>query len=319
MRPAEGLTDDIEADIRRDVELLNECAISYVAKNLIGVFLNTRAAGRLPRIEGIEPAPIKKVAMLGGGVMGSGIVHLLITNGLDAILWDINDEAVEKGLAASRKTFAFAIKQQKMTDQDLEKLMAERLTTTTSLEDVKEVDLVIEAVLELMKVKQGVWQKLEAICKPEATNTSALPITEMASVLRHPDRMIGLHFFNPAQRMQLLEIICAAKTSNQTLATSVAFARAIRKTPIVVNDGPGFYVTRQLIGLFAGHTYLLADGVSAVQIENAVKDFGMPMGPAELDDLTGIDIGYHVRKTFEQRLGDRYKVHPLTEIIYQTG
>ena len=316
-----GLTADVEADIRRDVELFSGCAVSDVAKNLIGAFLNTRAAGRLPRIEAVEPARIKKVAMLGGGVMGSGIVHLLISNGFDAILWDINDEAIQKGMEAVRKTFAFAIEQRKMTDQDLEKLMG-RLTTTTSLENLKEVDLVIEAVLEVMKVKQDLWERLEALCKPEtvfATNTSALPITEMASALRHPDRMIGLHFFNPAHRMQLLEIICAAKTSNQTLATSVAFARAIRKTPIVVNDGPGFYVTRQLIALFAGHIYLLADGVNENQIEKAVKTFGMPMGPAELDDPTGIDIGYHVRKTFEQRLGDRYKVHPLAELIYQTG
>jgi len=317
-----GLTDDVEADIRRDVELFSECAVSDAAKNLIGVFLNTRAAGRLPRIEGVEPARIKSVAMLGGGVMGSGIAHLLINNGFDAVLWDINDQAVEKGLESVRKTFAFAVKQKKMTDQDLEKLMGERLTTTTSLDGLKDVDLVIEAVLEDMKIKQALWERLEALCKPGAifaTNTSALPITEMASVLRHPGRMIGLHFFNPAHRMQLLEIICATETSNQTLAGAVAFARAIKKTPIVVSDGPGFYVTRQLIALFAGHAYLVADGVNASQIEEAVKNFGMPMGPAELDDLTGIDIGHHVRKTFEQRLGERYMIHPLTELVYQTG
>jgi 3-hydroxyacyl-CoA dehydrogenase/enoyl-CoA hydratase/carnithine racemase len=317
-----GLSDDMEADIRRDVELFSECAISDVAKNLIGIFLNTRAAGRLPRINGVEPARIKKVAMLGGGVMGSAIVHLLINNGFDAILWDINEQAVQNALKSVRKTFAFAIKQNKMTDQDLEKLMGERLTTTTSPEDLKEVDLMIEAVLEDMNVKKDLWKRLEPLCKPQtifATNTSALPITEMASALSDPSRMIGLHFFNPAHRMQLLEIICAEKTSNQTLATSVGFARSIRKTPVVVNDGPGFYVTRQLIALLVGFVYLVADGMNADQIEKAMKDFGMPMGPAELDDLNGIDIGYHVCKTFEQRLGDRYRVHPLSELIYQTG
>jgi 3-hydroxyacyl-CoA dehydrogenase len=131
--------------------------------------------------------------------------------------------------------------------------------------------------------------------------------------------MIGLHFFNPAHRMQLLEIICAAKTSDQTLATSVAFARSIKKIPIVVNDGPGFYVSRQLGGLFGGAVYLTADGVDGAAIEAAMLDFGMPMGPATLADLTGIDINYHVNKTFEKRLGERYKMHPLTELIYQTG
>jgi 3-hydroxyacyl-CoA dehydrogenase len=131
--------------------------------------------------------------------------------------------------------------------------------------------------------------------------------------------MIGLHFFNPAHRMQLLEIICAQKTSDQTLASSVAFARTIKKIPIVVNDGPGFYVSRQLSGLLGGAVYLTADGVDGAAIEAAMLDFGMPMGPATLSDLTGIDIGYHVNKTFEKRLGARYKVHPLTELIYQTG
>ena len=146
-----------------------------------------------------------------------------------------------------------------------------------------------------------------------------LPITEMASVLQDPGRMIGLHFFNPAHRMQLLEVICAQKTSDQTLASSVAFARAIKKIPIVVNDGPGFYVSRQLAGLFGGAIFLTGDGVDGAAVEAAMLDFGMPMGPAALFDLTGIDIGYHVAKTYEKRLGERYRIHPLFERIYETG
>jgi 3-hydroxyacyl-CoA dehydrogenase/enoyl-CoA hydratase/carnithine racemase len=317
-----GLSYDIEADIRQEGDLFCDCVVSDVAKNLIGIFLNTRAAGRLPSIEGIKPAPIKKAVMLGGGVMGSGIVSLLIKGGFETTLWDINQAALDKGIASVRKTFDYPIKQKKMTPADLESMLARQLKTTTLLEDAKDADLVIEAVLEDMSVKQEVWKKLEEVCKPEtifATNTSALPITEMASVLKDPGRMIGLHFFNPAHRMLLLEIICAQKTSAQTLATSVSFARAIKKIPIVVNDAPGFYVSRQLGGLFGGSVYLVADGVDGNQVERVMKDFGMPMGPAELADLTGIDINHHVNKTFEKRLGDRYKVHPLTELIYQTG
>ena len=317
-----GLSFNIEADIRREGDLFCDCVVSDVAKNLIGIFLNTRSAGRLPRIEGIEPAPIKKAVMLGGGVMGSGIVNLLLKAGFDTVLWDINQEAVDRGIAAVRKTFEYPIKQKKMTQAGLESMLDKQFKTTTSLEDAKDADLIIEAVLEKMEVKQEIWKKLEGICRPDtvfATNTSALPITEMASVLNDPGRMIGLHFFNPAHRMPLLEIICAEKTSDQTLATSVAFGRAIKKTPVVVNDAPGFYVSRQLGGLFGGSVYLVADGVDGNQIERVMKDFGMPMGPAELSDLTGIDINYHVNKTFEKRLGDRYKVHPLTEAVYQTG
>jgi len=317
-----GLSYDIDADLKREAELFADCAVSDVAKNLIGIFLNTRAAGRLPRIEGLEPAKIKKVAMLGGGVMGSGIVNLLLKGGFKTVLWDINSGALEKGVESVRKTFAYPIKKRKMKQADLDNMLANQLSTTNSLADIKDVDLIIEAVLEDMTVKQDIWKKLEGICGPDAifaTNTSALPITEMASILDDPGRMIGLHFFNPAHRMMLLEIICAAKTSDQTLATSVSFARAIKKIPIVVNDGPGFYVSRQLGGLFGGATFLSADGVPGAVIETAMTEFGMPMGPATLSDLTGIDINYHVNKTFEKRLGERYKVHPLTEVIYRTG
>jgi 3-hydroxyacyl-CoA dehydrogenase/enoyl-CoA hydratase/carnithine racemase len=318
----QGLGYNIETDIEKEVGLFADCAVSHVAKNLINIFLNTRSAGRLKRIEGVEPAKIKRVAMLGGGVMGSGIVNLLLQGRFDTILWDIDEQAVQKGLSAVRKTFAYAIKTKKMTEKDLGDLMSQRLITTTSLQDLKDVDLVIEAVLEDMKVKQDIWLSLEKICPSHSvfgTNTSALPITEMAEVLKDPGRMIGLHFFNPADRMQLLEVICAKKTSDQTLAASVAFARAIKKIPIVVNDGPGFYVSRQLGGLMGGAVFLTADGVDGAFIEEAMIDFGMPMGPATLADLTGIDINYHVNRTIEKRLGERWRVNPLTEVVYRTG
>ncbi|AFM24835.1 3-hydroxyacyl-CoA dehydrogenase NAD-binding domain-containing protein [Desulfomonile tiedjei] len=317
-----GLSPDIEADIRREGELFAECALSDVAKNLIGIFLNTRAAGRLTRISRVKPADTKQVAVLGGGVMGSGIVNLLLRRGFDAVLWDITEEAVDRGVASVRKTFEHAIKRKKMLPTELETLLDKRLRVTTSLEDMQEADLIIEAVIENMDIKQSIWKQLEEICKTEAvfaTNTSALPIAEIASILKDQGRAIGLHFFNPAHQMQLLEIICTQKTSDLTLATSVAFARAIGKIPVIVNDSPGFYVSRQLGGLLGGAVYLMADGVDWSRIENAMKDFGMPMGPAELADLTGIDINYHVYKTFEQRLGPRYKMHPLMESIYQTG
>jgi len=317
-----GLSYDIDTDLEREVALFADCAVSDVAKNLIGIFLNTRAAGKLERIKGVAPAAIKKVAMLGGGVMGSGIVNLLLQGGFETILWDIDEAALEKGLASVRKTFAYPIKKRKMKQEDLEGMLTSQLKTTTDLKDLGEVDLVIEAVVENMTVKQDIWKQLEEICPPYtvfATNTSALPITEMATILSDPGRMIGLHFFNPAHRMMLLEIICAEKTADDTLSTSVAFARRIKKIPIVVNDGPGFYVSRQLGGLMGGAVYLTADGVDGAAVEQAMLNFGMPMGPATLSDLTGIDINYHVNKTFEKKLGERYQVHPLTELIFQTG
>jgi len=317
-----GLNYEIEPDLEMEAELFADCLLSDVAQNLIGIFLNTRAAGRLPRIEGIAPARVRTAGMLGGGVMGSGIVHLLLSGGFKAVLWDINAAALQKGVAAIRGTFDYHLKNKKLTPEALEGMLKSQLVTSTDLGALEGVDLVIEAVLEDMKVKQDIWKKLEGVCRADvifATNTSALPITEMASVLKDPGRMIGLHFFNPAQRMQLLEIICAQKTSDPTLAASVAFARAIKKIPIVVNDGPGFYVSRQLSALMGASIFLMADGVDGATIEAAMTEFGMPMGPAALSDLTGIDINYHVNRTFEKRLGARWKVHPLTEAIYRTG
>ncbi len=317
-----GLTTDYQHDVEVEADLFGDCLVSDVAKNLISIFLNERAAGRLPRTKGLEPAQIKKVAMLGGGVMGSGIIHLLLANGFEAVLWDINDEALDKGVEAAKKTFAYKLKKKKLAKDAFEDLFANKLSTTTDLADMGDVDLVIEAVVENMEIKQDIWQKLESICRDDVvfgTNTSALPITDMASVLKDPGRMIGLHFFNPAERMPLLEIICAQQTSDQTLATSVSFGRAIKKVPVVVGDGPGFYVSRQLGGLMGGAVFLTADGVDGASVEQAMLEFGMPMGPATLADLTGIDINYHVNQTFAKRLGERYAVHPLTEAIYQLG
>jgi 3-hydroxyacyl-CoA dehydrogenase/enoyl-CoA hydratase/carnithine racemase len=318
----QGLSDNFEADLKVEAELFSDCVVSDVAKNLIGIFLNTRAAGKLRRIKGVEPQKIKTVAMLGGGAMGSGITNLLLSNRFETILWDINDEAIQKGLSTIRKTFAYPIKIGKMTQEELDRMMHDRIITTTSLDDMKRADLIIEAVLEDMKIKQGIWKNLQEICRPDvmfATNTSALPVTEMASALRDPGRMIGLHFFNPAERMPLLEIICGKKTSDPTLATSVAFARAIRKVPIVVNDGPGFYVSRQLSALMGESTFMVGEGVDGILIEEALLDFGMPMGPATLSDLTGIDIGYHVGRNFERSFGERWKMSPVYELVYQTG
>ena len=317
-----GLTDNFEADLKVEAELFADCAVSDIAKNLIGIFLNTRAAGKLPRIENIAPQKIKRVAMLGGGAMGSGITNLLLSSGFDVVLWDINDEVIQKDLGAIRKTYAYPIKKGKMTQEGLDRMIREHLTTTVSLEAIKDVDLVVEAVLEDMKIKQDIWKRLQGICRPDVvfgTNTSALPITEMASVLTDPGRMIGLHFFNPAERMPLLEIICGKKTSDQTLATSVAFGRAIRKVPVVVNDGPGFYVSRQLSALMGESTFMLSEGINPAKVEEAVIDYGLPMGPATLSDLTGIDIGYHVGKNFERSFGERWKMSPVYELVYKTG
>jgi 3-hydroxyacyl-CoA dehydrogenase/enoyl-CoA hydratase/carnithine racemase len=317
-----GLSEVFGADIQLEAELFTECAVSDIAKNLIGIFLNSRSAGRLPRIRDVKPNKIKTVAMLGLGVMGTGITNLLLRHGYRAILWDVNDQAIVRGLQAVRKTFAYSIKKGKMTEADLDRLIADQSIATTQLEKVAQADLVIEAVLEDMQIKKTVWKQVEAICPAQtifATNTSALPITELANAFKDPGRMLGLHFFNPAERMQLLEIINAKETSDTALATGIAFGRAIKKIPVVVNDGPGFYVSRQLNAFMGECNFMLEEGIDLQTIESSLVDFGMPMGPFILNDLTGIDIGYHVAKNFEQSFGERWKVSVLHDRIFKTG
>jgi 3-hydroxyacyl-CoA dehydrogenase len=247
---------------------------------------------------------------------------MLLSFGFKAILWEVGEEALQKGLQSLRKTFAQAIKKGKMTEANLDQLIDENALSTTNLDDIASADLVIEAVLENMEIKKSIWQQADAICSPLAvfaTNTSALPITKLATVLRDPSRMLGMHFFNPAERMRLLEIINAESTSDQTLSTAVAFARKIKKIPIVVNDGPGFYVTRQLNALMGECNFMLEEGIPMALVDRALMEMGMPMGPFILHDLTGIDIGFHVARNFEESLGPRWKVSALHEKIFKTG
>ncbi len=317
-----GLTDNFTADIQLEARLFSECAVSDIAKNLIGIFLNSRTAGRLPQIKKVAPVPVKTVAMVGLGVMGSGIANLLLRNGYKAVLWEVNEDSLQHGLQAVRKTFAYPIKKGKLSEADLDALIAQNAVLTTRIEDVAPADLVIEAVLENMEIKKSVWQQIDAVCADHAifaTNTSALPITELAGCLKDASRMLGLHFFNPAERMQLLEIISAEATSDAALATAVAFARKIKKIPVVVNDGPGFYVSRQLNALMGECNYMLEEGIAMPVIDQALMGLGLPMGPFILYDLTGIDIGFRVAENFERSFGPRWKVSTLHRRIFGTG
>jgi len=317
-----GLSDDFDKDIQKEAELFCECAISREAKNLISIFLNSKSAGRLHRTKNVTPKKIETVAMLGLGVMGAGIANLLLRFGFKAVLWDVDETATARGVERIRKTFAFSIKKKSMTQESLDRLISENALVTTDLEEISNADLVIEAVVEKMEVKKEIWARVDKICRPDtifATNTSALPVTELAGFLGDPGRMLGLHFFNPAERMQLLEVITTAATSDKTLATCIAFSRAIKKVPVVVNDGPGFYTSRQLNALMGESNFMLEQGIPLTMIDKALMDFGMPMGAFTLHDLTGIDIGFQVASFFEKKFGARWKVSDLHKKIFETG
>jgi 3-hydroxyacyl-CoA dehydrogenase/enoyl-CoA hydratase/carnithine racemase len=317
-----GLSEEFDTWLKNEAQLFCDCAFSDTAGNLMTVFLNSRAAGRLPRIEGVKPQRIQTVGVLGGGVMASGIIALLLHRNFKVLLWDIHSDALEKTVLKIRNRLEHAVGKGVKVSKAPDTLMHDHFIGTTSLGGLNGVDLVIETAVEDREIKRNLWRSIEEVCRSEVilgTNAGGLPISEMAFVLEEPGRMIGLHFFNPADQIKLLEIARGEKTSDQTLATIVAFARNVGNIPVVVKDGPGLYVSRQLLTFTNESCILVGEGISPYQIDEAMTDFGMKMGPGTSDDVTGIDIVYRLSRTLEESLGEHWKVPIVLQKIYETG
>ncbi|MEK3937122.1 3-hydroxyacyl-CoA dehydrogenase family protein [Sporosarcina sp. FSL W7-1349] len=259
---------------------------------------------------------IQTIGVVGAGSMGSGIANLAALNGFNVILRDIEDRFLDNGMKRIAGFMQKSVERGKMTEDEKEATLG-RIRTTTNMEDFKDADLVIEAVIENMDLKKEVFQQLDEITRDEvilATNTSSMSITEIAAVTKRPDRVAGLHFFNPAQLMKLVEIVRGYNTSDETVEQLKAVAEQLKKEHVVVNkDTPGFIVNRVMIPHFIEAIRLLEEGVaSAEDIDKAVK-FGLnyPMGPFELQDYAGVDIGYFVMEYFQKEFDDTRFAPPL--------
>jgi 3-hydroxybutyryl-CoA dehydrogenase len=259
---------------------------------------------------------IKTIGVIGAGSMGSGIANLAAMSGFNVVLRDIEDRFLENGIKRIDGFMGKSVARGKMTEEDKSEILG-RITTTTAMEDLKDADLVIEAVLEDMDLKKEVFQQLDEITREDVilvTNTSSMSITEIASATKRPERVAGFHFFNPAQLMKLVEIVKGYNTSDETIEELKAVAEELNKEYVVVNkDTPGFIVNRVMIPHFIEAIRLLEEGVaSAEDIDKAVK-FGLnyPMGPFELQDYAGVDIGYHVMEYFKNEFNDPRFAPPL--------
>ncbi|MDE2214289.1 MAG: enoyl-CoA hydratase/isomerase family protein [Candidatus Omnitrophica bacterium] len=296
-----------------------QLAVTPISKNLVRLFYLTEKYKKLsvPGAEGIKPAAMSKAAVIGAGVMGGGIAQLLSNRGVWTRLKDINHEAIAKGLAAAYDVYKHAIKRRKARPHEVAAKMA-MITGTVDYSGFADVDIVIEAVVENLDIKQKVFAQVSQVVSPKAvlaSNTSSLSVTEMARVAKDPARVIGFHFFNPVHRMPLIEIITTEFTSQQTLVATVAFARKLGKTPVVVKDAPGFLVNRILLGYINEAGRILSEGGSIDEIDRFAVNFGLPMGPFTLSDEVGLDVGVKVLHVLEAGLGPRFKPAPIFDGI----
>ncbi len=281
-----------------------------VARNMIrSLFINKGKADKLSRRpEGVPKATFRKIGMLGAGMMGGGIAHVAALAGIEVVLVDRTLEAAERGKGYSAKLLADLVAKKRMSQGEADAVLS-RIHATDAHDGLKDADLVIEAVFEDRAVKAEVTRMAEAAMQDAAifaSNTSTLPISGLAEVSVRPHRFIGLHFFSPVDKMPLVEVIVGKATDRETLARSLDFVQAIRKTPIVVNDARGFFTSR-FCGAYIneGQTMLL-EGIAPALIENAGRLAGMPVGPLALADETAIDLAHRIKTQWRKDLGDAY-------------
>ena len=245
--------------------------------------------------------------MIGAGVMGSGIAQWLSSRGVTVILRDIAREQIDHGLANIDKTYADAVKRGLMTEEKAKEGRA-RIVASTAPMELRDVQIIIEAASEKIEIKKEIFRELAMQAGPKtiiATNTSALPISQLADATVSPEHVIGLHFFNPVSRMKLVEVVIAKQTSDDTRERTLAFARQIGKLPVLVRDSPGFLVNRVLFPYLLDAAELFESGLDAGKIDNALTQWGMPMGPLRLIDEIGVDITVDIGNTLEKADGRR--------------
>jgi 3-hydroxybutyryl-CoA dehydrogenase len=267
---------------------------------------------------------MKKVCVLGAGTMGAGIAQAFAAKGYEVVLRDIKDEFVERGIAGIKKGLSKLVAKAKMTQEDADALTA-RITGTTDMNLAADCDLVVEAAVENMEIKKQIFAELGRICKAEtilASNTSSLSITEVATATNRPDKVIGMHFFNPAPVMKLVEIIRGMATSQETFDAIKELSIAIGKDPVEVAEAPGFVVNRILIPMINEAVGILAEGIaSAEDIDKAMMlGANHPMGPLALGDLVGLDVCLAIMDVLYKETGDtKYRAHALLRKYVRAG
>jgi len=316
----EGALVDFDTALKIEARWFTNVLMNPSSSAMIrSLFLNKEALEKgAVRPKDVADQRVKKVGVLGAGMMGAGIALVSAQAGMEVVLVDRDQAAADKGKAYSESYMDKGIKRGKATAEKKEALLA-RITATPDLEHLKGCDLIIEAVFEDPGVKADMTKKVEAIIPEDcifASNTSTLPITDLAKASVRPEQFIGIHFFSPVEKMFLVEIIKGKETGDRAVAKALDYVRQIRKTPIVVNDARFFYANRCIIPYINEGLRMITEGVSPVLIDNAARQLGFPVGPIQLNDETSIDLGAKIARATKAAMGDAYPESPSDDLIF---
>jgi len=307
-----GATNPIDESLKLEVDAIVDLGKTESTQNLIRNFFLAEKYKKGSSSQRFEK--VAHAAVIGAGVMGSGIAQWLSTRGVTVILRDVNRELLDRGLANVEKIYNDAVKRGLMTE-DKAKQGRSRIVCSTAPMELRDVQFIVEAASEKIDIKKEIFKELSMQAGPKtiiATNTSALPVTELSECTISPDRVVGLHFFNPVSRMKLVEVVVAKEISDETKERALAFTRQVGKLPVVVRDSPGFLVNRVLFPYLLDAAELFEAGVDLEKIDNALTKWGMPMGPLRLIDEIGIDVTVDIATTLEKAYGKRDRA---TEIL----
>ena len=319
-----AFTLDFAGGSAREREIFADCVISHESRALVHMFFADREAAKVPDVPKDTPvATISRAAVIGAGTMGGGIAMAYANAGIPVLLKDVDDAAVQKGLATIRKNYESTVAKGKMTAEAMAKTLS-LITPTTTYDGFEHVDIVVEAAFEDMNLKKTIFADLGRITKPScilASNTSTLDIDEFAKASGRPQKVIGHHFFSPANVMKLLEIVRGRETDKETIAASLALAKRLGKIGVVVGNCFAFVANRMLAYYMREALLLLEEGATVPQIDKAMTDFGMPVGPFGMQDIAGIDVGWRIRQ-FLKSIGKTRAEGPQSAVpdrLYEMG
>jgi 3-hydroxyacyl-CoA dehydrogenase len=312
---------DFDAGIAEERRLFEQLVSSDEAKALRYAFFAEREIARVPHItKGITTPEINTMAVVGAGTMGGGIAMSFVDAGIPVKLTDASPEVLEKGLSRIRDNYARSVKRGSLSQEQMDERMA-LIQPVETMEEIGDCDAVIEAVFERMPVKQDVFRKLDEVMKPEAllfTNTSALDIDQIAAVTGRPEKVAGTHYFVPANVMKLFEVVEASKTSPETLAAAMALGRRINKISGYAGNCDGFAANRSRIPFTLEQNLMIEEGALPEQIDEVMKDFGYPVGPFQVNDMSGLDISYDTRQR-RKAADPNYRMLPIPDRLVEAG